>query len=486
MTGFAKNWKPDKVMAMSSYNGILGDTKGIAGLFEHKLSTSEFKGGKAYTEIRKGAIASFLKSGFPAREDEKWRNSDIEKFLESRFEFAEGALPADVDVDKIFACEVPDLDTWLITLLNGHYAAKNSDLRILPQGIIIGSLSRAMRDAHELVEAHLGRLVNNDKNAFAALNSALSGDGVFIYVPDNVIVEKPIQMVNVVNSESGSLFMQPRNLVILGKNSQLQLVHCDDSRDQAMHFTNAVTEFFIGDNASLDHYKMQNINDHSAVLHSGWFTLGRDSRLTTNAISLNGGFIRNENEIVLKGEGADANALGVYLVDKKQHVENHVHVSHLVPRCTSSELFKGILDDYSTAVFTGHILVARDAQKTEAYQSNRNIQLTDKARVNTQPFLEIYADDVKCSHGATVGQLDAEAMFYLKSRGIGEENAKMLLMYAFASEIVQKISILNLRERIDDMIKKRLRGELSICDQCVLHCSKPDQPIQFEIDMSKI
>ncbi len=292
-------------------------------------------------------------------------------------------------------------------------------------------------------------------------------------------------MVNVVDHPN-NLFLQTRNLVIVGKNSRLELVQCDDSHNHVAGFTNTVTEVFVGENASVDHYKMQNINDHSTVLHSAWFELGHSSGLNTHAISLNGGLIRNETFVALRGEGGDANIYGLYLMDKKQQTDNLVFVDHAAPNCTSSEMFKGILDDYAQAVFNGHILVRRDSQKTAAYQSNRNILLTDKAKVSSQPFLEIYADDVKCSHGATVGQLDAEAMFYMRSRGIGEENARMLLMYAFAAEVIGKIGIESLRERIDDLVKKRLRGELSICDQCVLHCKTPDQPVVFEIDMSKI
>jgi Fe-S cluster assembly protein SufD len=217
-----------------------------------------------------------------------------------------------------------------------------------------------------------------------------------------------------------------------------------------------------------------------------FFNLERDARLTTNAITLNGGLIRNEHYVKLNGENCEANVMGVYLVDKTQHVDNQVFIDHAYPNCYSNELFKGILDDSARAVFNGHILVRRDAQKTNAFQNNKNILLTDKAVVNTQPFLEIYADDVKCSHGATVGQLDETAMFYLRSRGISIENARLLLMYAFAAEVINHIKIEPLKIRIDDMVKKRLRGELSICEQCVLHCSTMEQEVKFDIDMSKV
>jgi Fe-S cluster assembly protein SufD len=210
------------------------------------------------------------------------------------------------------------------------------------------------------------------------------------------------------------------------------------------------------------------------------------SKLTTNSITLNGGLIRNKINVVLNGEGGEANVFGVYLVDKEQHIDSQVFVDHAKANCNSDELFKGIIDDNATAVFNGHILVRKDSQHTNASQTNRNVQLTDKATVYTKPFLEIYADDVKCNHGATIGQLDEEALFYIKSRGIGDYDARLLLLYAFAAEVINKISIATLRERIDDLVKKRLRGELAICDQCVLQCKDQENTYEFKIDISKI
>ena len=196
--------------------------------------------------------------------------------------------------------------------------------------------------------------------------------------------------------------------------------------------------------------------------------------------------LRNNTNVLFNGPHGIANVYGLYLMDRKQHVDNHLYVDHAVPNCTSVELFKGIMDENASGVFNGHVYVRKDAQKTNAYQGNRNILLTDTAKVNSKPFLEIYADDVKCSHGSTTGQLDAEALFYLMQRGIGSESARMLLMFAFANEIVSKISIPELRHRIEDMVKKRLQGELQICEQCVLHCNTPEHPIDFNIDLSKI
>ncbi len=248
---------------------------------------------------------------------------------------------------------------------------------------------------------------------------------------------------------------------------------------------NVVTEFSLAEGAMLDHYKLQNKDDSAVMVNTSFFGLQRNARLSTNTITFNGGSIRNESVVNLDGEGAEADIMGLYLVDRKQHVDNQVLVRHNAPHCNSSELFKGILDDEATVAFNGHIVVQPGAQKTNAFQSNRNILLTDTARISTKPFLEIYADDVKCSHGATVGQLDENALFYLKQRGLCDRNARMLLMYAFAEEVVRRISVESLHQRTAEMVQRRLNGELSICDQCVLHCSN-EAPMEFEIDLSKI
>jgi Fe-S cluster assembly protein SufD len=273
----------------------------------------------------------------------------------------------------------------------------------------------------------------------------------------------------------------------LGENSHLRLVQCDDSINHDVTFINTVTEVKIGRNSTLDHYKLQNKDDHTTLINSMFFHQDEGSSLSTNAISLNGGLIRNLSHVTMSGSHSNSEVYGLYLMDRYQHVDNQVYINHAAPECESRELFKGVLDDHASGVFNGHIKVHRDAQKTNAFQTNRNILLTDKASIDTKPFLEIYADDVKCSHGATIGQLDAEALFYIRSRGISESNAKILLMYAFAAEVINKISIPELRQRMDDMVKKRLRGELSQCEQCVLNCSTHEhQKVEFNIDLSKI
>lgn len=445
------------------------------------------KDGNAFSGLQKertAALEDFNRLGFPHKKMEKWRSTDLKTVLSFDYNMAtKDFLMKDI-LDEVFECDVQELDSIVVNLYKGRFVYKESPLYTLEDGVIVGSLSAAFDKYPDLVKKHFGKYAKTDTKAFNALNTALFLDGLFVYVPKNVIVEKPIQLINAVGT-TDDVFVLNRNLVILEENSQLTFIHCDDSYNYKRSFTNSVTEVVLGANSSLDHYRLQNINNNSSLVNSMAVEQARDSRLSTNSIILNGGLIRNETYTKLNGEGAHADILGVYLADKNQHIDNQVYVDHAVPNCTSNELFKGILDDYSRAVFNGHILVRKDAQKTVAYQNNANIILTDKAMINTKPFLEIYADDVKCSHGATVGQLDESALFYIRQRGISEDNARILLMYAFAAEVTQKIKIDSLRERIEDMVKRRLRGELSICDQCVLQCSTPEK-YNFEIDMSKV
>lgn len=435
--------------------------------------------------IRDQALGMFSKQGFPHKKLEAWRNTDLSETLGRDYSTMFKPGHGDLSIDKVFKCNIHDLETDQISLLNGWFIDSRNPLKVYENGVIAGSLAAAMETYPENFEQHYGKIADTEKDSFQALNLAFAQDGFFIYVPDNVVVEKPLQMVSIINWEKG-LFIQTRNLVILGKNSKLTMVHCDDSTNQEAMFKNAVTEVFIDEGAKLEHYKLQNLNNQSSLMNSTWFRQMKDSSLRSNAITLNGGLIRNYTHTVLDGEGASAEVFGVYLMDGNQHVDNQVVVDHAKPNCYSNELFKGILDDEASAAFNGHILVRKDAQQTNAFQNNKNILMKDTARANAKPFLEIYADDVKCSHGATVGQLDPEAMFYLRQRGICEANARLLLLYAFAGEIVEKVSIEALRVRVDDMIRKRLKGELHICDTCALHCDGPNKEILFEIDMSKV
>lgn len=438
----------------------------------------------AFRDNREKAIVSFQKLGFPDKKLENWRNTDLAASLRLTYDYPLQPS-ADEDQQKVFRCNIPHMDTAVIGQLNGWYVSKDVPLMELGNGIIIGSLAEAMKKYPQLVEPHLGKYTDVEANGFAALNAAFATDGTFIYIPDGVRSEKAVQLVNVIQHRE-NIFIQSRNLIVLGKGAKLTVVHCDDSYDHQPSFSNIVTEIVVGEGSLLDHYKLQNLNNSSTLVSSTWFHLEREAKMESHYLSLNGSLIRNNTYVRFNGPYGNANIYGLYLLDSKQHVDNNVAVDHASPDCMSNELFKGILDDHATGVFSGHILVRRDAQRTNAFQTNRNLLLTDTAKINSKPFLEIYNDDVKCSHGSTTGQLDETAMFYLRQRGIGEDNARMLLMFAFTDEVVSKIAIDPLRYRIEDMVKKRLQGELQICEQCVLHCNTPDHPVDFKIDVSKI
>ncbi|MFO8054698.1 MAG: Fe-S cluster assembly protein SufD [Bacteroidales bacterium] len=434
--------------------------------------------------IRRNAIKAFEKAGIPAHPMEDWRKTEIRPAMDADYKHDLQRNREKINIEEIFQCQVHNFETFLVSQLNGWYAYKDQPIREHENGVVVGSLREAFQQYPRLVKKHYGKYAKLDRHGMIPLNTAFAQDGVFIYVPDNVEVDLPIQMVNLTRSDDNILVF-PRNMVVMGKNSKLTMVHCDDSIEQEKSFTNAVSEVFLDEHAHLDYYKVQNKDDEAALINAAFFYQSTGSVLSSNTISLNGGILRNETDVTLGGEQCHSDIIGLYLMDRKQHVDNRVFVDHASPNCYSNELFKGIIDDEASAVFNGHILVRKDSQETTAFQSNRNIQLTDTARIFTQPFLEIYADNVKCSHGATIGQLDPEAMFYLRSRGICKRNARMLMMYAFAGEVVKQIRIDALKERIDDMVVKRLKGELSICDQCVLHC-KDERKVSFEIDIDKL
>jgi Fe-S cluster assembly protein SufD len=456
----------------------------LLSLFFENLPIIKGNATAAVNRLREQALAEFERQGFPNTKLENWRFSDISKLLETEFSFDFSNQSRPFDIESIFTCDVYDLDTFSVTLLNGWFVFKNAPLTRLSSGAVIGSLAKAMEVYPEIVDKYLGRAAKPEKSAMTALNTAFIQDGLFVYIPEGVKVEKPIQLINIVNSQV-PLLLQPRHLIIADKGSEVTIVHCDHSLTHNISFTNTVVEIFTEPKAVVDHYQMQNKGRNSALFTSTFVELQKGSKTSSNIITLNGGFTRNNFDACLLGSEANADVNGLYLVDSNQHVDNQVFIDHASPNCLSNQLYKGILDDQARAVFSGRILVRRDAQQTLAYQNNKNLLLTDDAKANTQPHLEIYADDVKCSHGATVGQLDPEAMFYLKSRGICERSARQLMMLAFADEVVQKISIEPLRQRISHLVEKRLKGELSICDQCVLHCNSKG-PTTFNIDLSKI
>ena len=448
---------------------------------------SGFQDPEYILNIRKKGIELFEIQDFPNNKIEKWRHKAIDTLLEEKvstdFYTIQDKPNPYRPVGEYFTCDIKDIGTSMYTFLNGWYVHLNQPLEFHENGMVVGSILEAFRQFPDLIKTHFAQMDPNQLDGLISLNQALFTDGLFIYVPDNVIIEQPIQIVSVVDT-SEKIMVQHRHLVIVGKNSSLSLVHCDDSIHEENSFINNILEADIAENGQLHYYKMENKDKHTLLVNNTFVNQKRDSRFISNIITFNSGYVRNGIQVNLNEPGADAKLYGLYLVDKQQYVDNQVYVLHNSPDCTSNQIYKGIADDEAGANFNGHIVVQKDAQRTAAYQVNRNIALTDDAKITTRPFLEIYADDVKCSHGATVGQLDENAMFYIRSRGICMRNARMLLMYAFANEVANFVEIDKLRERLNDMIKRRLKGELSICDQCMLHCSD-EKNFTFELDTTK-
>ena len=415
---------------------------------------------------------------FNFAKNEVWRNVDFSDFLDDELIVPDnGSRPS----PTLFTCNIPNLDTLQLTLCNGYF--QGQPLQTLAGGAIVGSLRTAIQQHPDLV-AKVFAQTTPENNSFLAANTAAFTDGVFIYIPDGVTLEKPLQILSVADHEK-AICLQTRNLVYVGQNSRLTLIHCDDSYNHNRCFSNTVTEIVIDQYAHLDHYKMQNLNDNSGLMNQTFVLMRQNASLLSNGVSFNGGNIRNHNEVRMAGQHCDVQVHGLYLMDKEQRIDNYVYVEHSQPNCNSYELFKGIMDDNARGSFHGHVLVRDGASKTNAAQSNKNILLTDKATISSKPFLEIYNDDVKCSHGSSIGQLDEQALFYMMQRGIRPHTARTLLMYAFCDEVLKDIAIAPLQQQLREMVRLRLQGELSSCDNCMMSCPTNDG-CHFSIDTSAL
>jgi Fe-S cluster assembly protein SufD len=424
------------------------------------------------TELREEAIASFRETGFPVRKEERYKYTHLEPVFDGELSFEFHPRDIRFDDQELFRCDVPMLDAEVLTVLNGFFHNPGGDsLTQLDNGIIYGSLREAIQSQPELVKEYLGKNAQMADESFVALNTAFSQDGIFLFVPRGAELEKPIQIIHLLLSDKNQM-VQHRNLFVLEESAKAQVIICDHTLSPHMFLTNSVTEVYTGANADLDVLRLQNEHNNSCQVTNTWIKQDRDSRCQHGTITLHGGMVRNNLRISMEGEGAETSALGLFLTDKMQHVDSYTVIDHQKPHCISNQYYKGVLDDVSTGAFNGKIHVHPDAQQTEAFQTNNNILLTDTARMYTKPRLEIYADDVKCSHGATVGQLDTDAMFYLQSRGIPKDESRLMLMDAFAWDVISKIQQIALQIRIKDLVGKRLRGELSRCNNCAMHCDE--------------
>ena len=411
---------------------------------------------------RQQALQHFRERGLPTSRDEEWRFTSVAPIADSRFVLpANGASslqPADLapfqwDGDR----------SATLVFVNGAYVAAASNVRDLPAGVRVESLSQAMSGRGEGLEAHLTRLGEKDRRAFTALNTAFLADGAFVLVPDGAAVPKPIHLLFLSIGEGQPTMTHPRVLIVAGATSEVTVVESYGARPSTRsgradhpYLTNAVTEMVAGENATITHYKIQREHPDSFHLAAMYLHAARNSTLASHSISLGGALVRNDIVAVLDGEGAHCTLNGLYLSDGSRIVDNHTTIDHAKPHCDSREVYKGILSGRARAVFNGKIVVRPDAQKTDAKQTNKALLLSEDAQINTKPQLEIFANDVKCTHGAAVGQMDEDAIFYLRARGLGAAQARDMLVHAFAGDVLNQMPLAALRARVDEELSERL------------------------------
>lgn len=432
----------------------------LVSLFEQSKEILNQGSSPILNRIREVSVKRFAQAGIPGLKNEDYKYTNLKAAFEKSYRQELVRESGLINLNEVFRNNIPELDAHLVFLVNGWFYSGNKPGSELPKGVVLGSFEQIANEQPELIQNYINRQAGLSDDPFAALNTAFVKDGFFLFVPKGVIIEKPVQIINLFSSEE-NLRITQRNLVVAEAGSQVKLVVCDQTLTSVSYLVNSVSEVYVGEDAIVDVYTIQNHNNQSTVINSAFYRQQRNSVLNTGTFSLHGGLIRNNLKVTFSSDHSEANVNGLSFTDKKQHTDNFIIIDHASPNCLSNQIYKNILDDESTGAFSGRIHVARDAQQTNAFQRNNNVLLSDKARMQTKPQLIIDADDVKCSHGATVGQIDEDALFFLRARGIGEKDARMMLMNAFAHEVVQKITIETLRERIDELIEKRLNGEIA-------------------------
>jgi len=425
--------------------------------FERWQSSGKANGPSWLNELRKAGISSFASLGFPTPKNEDWKYTNLEPLTSCRFAQANGEVKSFSEAEILTRAFV-DPDCPRLVFLNGVYAPQLSSPRELSGGARAGSLAELIKRDDRLLSAQLGHYASHRRQSLVALNTAFIGDGAVVIVAPGCHLARPIYLVYLSGvAGQQQLVSHPRTLIFLGAGSAAKIVESYIGVNGGTYFCNAVTEL-IGEADSLaDHYRLQ--REGETAFHTGTLeaNLGRGAHLTAHAITLSGSLVRNDVHVSLNGEDAECVLNGLYLAGGRQHVDNSTSIEHVKPRARSFELYKGILDGAAHGVFNGKIVVHKDAQKSDARQVNKNLLLSGNAAVNTKPQLEIYADDVKCSHGSTIGQMDADVLFYLRSRGLGLDEARSLLSFAFAADVVGRIKIDSLREKLDEYIVARFR-----------------------------
>ena len=416
---------------------------------------------------RARAFADFERLGFPTRKQEKYKYTDVCKLFEPDYGLNLKRLDIPVNPYEVFKCDVPNMSTSLYFVVNDAFYSKALPKASLPEGVLLGSLKELAQQYPALVKKYYGKLADTSKDGVTAFNTAFAQDGFMLYVPKGVVVDKPIQLINILRADV-NFMVNRRLLIVLEEGAQARLLICDHAMDNVNFLSTQVTEVFVGENAVFDLYELEETHTSTVRLSNLYVNQEAGSNLLLNGMTLHNGTTRNTTEVSLNGHGAEINLCGMAIADRNEQVDNYTFIDHKVPDCTSNELFKYVLDEQAVGAFAGKVLVREGAQHTNSQQTNRNLCVTREARMYTQPQLEIYADDVKCSHGATVGQLDENALFYMQQRGISLKEARLLLMFAFVNEVIDTIRLDALKDRLHLLVEKRFRGELNKCQGCAI------------------
>ena len=463
-------------------NNMITSEQQYIDLYEQAGEMIKSHSAEVMNAVRDEAFRDFQRLGFPSKKVERYKYTDIASLFAPDYGLNLNRLEIPVDPYEAFRCDVPNLSTNLYFVVNDSFyrsdkrEVKNNSSLItyhssLPEGVIISS----MREHPEIVERYYAKLAKTSEDGVTALNTMLAQDGMLVYVPRDVKVERAIQVINILKAtprnaqrQVNDLMVNRRVLIVLEQGAELKMLFCDHAADDCNFLATQVIEAFVGDNARLDLYCLEETHYKNVRVSNVYIEQQRNSRVRHNVITLHNGITRNKLDLSLTGEGAECECFGCVIADKEQHVDNNTLITHKVPHCTSNELYKYVLDDKATGAFAGRVLVEHGAQKTSSQMTNQNLSASKNARMYTQPMLEIYADDVKCAHGSTVGQLNDAALFYMQQRGISVKEAKLLLEFAFINEVIDQMELVPLRDRLHYLVEQRFRGQLSKCEGCKL------------------
>ena len=441
---------------------------------------------EAMNAVRDQAFEDFKAQGFPSKRVERYKYTDMQKLFAPDYGVNLNRFHIPVDPYEAFRCDVPNLSTSLYFVVNDAFYMRDKwqetkGERIpqaqLPEGVIVDSMANVFSHPSPLT-SHLSdyyaKLAKTADDAVTALNTMLTQDGLLVYVPRNIKVDRAIQVINILKAPSNlpqrgeAMMVNRRVLIVLEEGAELKMLFCDHAADDRHFLATQVIEAYVGENASLDLYCLEETHYKNVRVSNVYIDQQANSRVNHNVITLHNGTTRNKLDLTFSGEEAECGCYGCVIADKQQHVDNNTLIVHKVPHCTSNELYKYVLDDKATGAFAGRVLVEHGAQKTASQMTNQNLTATREARMYTQPMLEIYADDVKCAHGSTVGQLNDAALFYMRQRGISLDEAKLLLQNAFINEVIDHMQLTPLRDRLHYLVEKRFRGELNKCTGCKL------------------